>query len=168
MSHLIAIAYPDVATAQTVRDRLVDLQKQNLIAMEDVVVVERKDDGKIKLHQATSTTGFGAASGALWGGLIGLIFLMPLLGMALGAGAGALGGKMTDIGVDDDFMKRLGEKLEPGTAALFVLVSQSTPDKVVPEIAQYGGDIMQTSLSREAEAHLREAVKAAAPAGARA
>ncbi|MFI6324735.1 DUF1269 domain-containing protein [Nonomuraea sp. NPDC050556] len=161
MSHLVAIAYPDVATASTVRDRLADLQKQNLITLEDAVVAERKEDGKIKLHQANSTTGFGAASGALWGGLIGLIFFMPLLGMALGAGAGALGGSMTDIGVDDDFMKQLSENLEPGSAALFLLVANSTPDKVIPQVAQYGGHIIQTSLSTEQEAHLREAVQAA-------
>lgn len=119
------------------------------------------DDGKIKLHQSNSTTGFGAASGALWGGLIGLIFFMPLLGMALGAGAGALGGSMTDVGVDDDFMKQLSAKLEPGTAALFLLVVNSTPDKVIPQVAQYGGHIIQTSLSTDQEAHLREAVQAA-------
>lgn len=160
MSHLIAVAYPDVQTASTVRDKLLDLQKQNLITIEDAAVVERQQDGKIKLHQINSTTGFGAASGALWGGLIGLLFFMPLLGMALGAGAGALGGSMTDVGVDDDFMKQLAAKMEPGSAALFLLVDQSTPDKVIPEISQYGGHIIQTSLSQEEEAHLRATAQA--------
>lgn len=161
MSNLIAISYPDVATAQTVRDKLLELQKQQLIALEDAAVVERKQDGKIKLHQINSTTGFGAASGALWGGLIGLLFFMPLLGMALGAAGGAAGGAMTDIGVDDKFMKELADKLEPGTAALFLLIARSTPDKVIPEVAPYGGEILQTSLSHEAEEHLRQTVKAA-------
>ncbi|MFJ2034351.1 DUF1269 domain-containing protein [Streptosporangium sp. NPDC087985] len=161
MSHLIAIDYPDVATATTVRDRLLEMQKEKLITLEDVAVVERRQDGKIKLHQMTSTTGIGAAGGALWGGLIGLLFFMPLLGMALGAGAGALGGAMTDVGVDDKFMKDLGSKLEPGTAALFMLVVKSTPDKVIPQIAQYGGRIIQTSLGTEEEAQLRTAAKAA-------
>ncbi|MFI6297949.1 DUF1269 domain-containing protein [Nonomuraea sp. NPDC050790] len=161
MSNLIVIDYPDVATAETVRARLFDLQKQNLITLEDAAIVERKEDGKIKLHQSTSTTGVGAAGGALWGGLIGLLFFMPLLGMALGAAAGAAGGALTDVGVNDDFMKELGEKMPPGTAALFLLVVQSTPDKVIEQIAQYGGEIIKTSLSTEDEKHLKEAVAAA-------
>lgn len=161
MSNLIAISYPDLATASSVRDKLLELQKQQLITLEDAAVVERKQDGKIKLHQMTSTVGFGAASGALWGGLIGLIFLMPLLGMALGAAGGAAGGAMTDIGVDDKFMKEVADRLEPGSAALFLLIARSTPDKVIPQIAPFGGDIMQTSLSHDQEEQLREAVQAA-------
>ncbi|MBB5076127.1 DUF1269 domain-containing protein [Nonomuraea endophytica] len=161
MSNLIVIDYPDVATAETVRTRLFELQKQNLITLEDAAIVERREDGKIKLHQTTSTTGIGAAGGALWGGLIGLLFFMPLLGMALGAAAGAAGGALTDVGVNDDFMKELGEKMPPGTAALFLLVRQSTPDKVIEQIAQYGGEIIKTSLSTEDEKHLKEAVAAA-------
>ncbi|MFE3451285.1 DUF1269 domain-containing protein [Nonomuraea sp. NPDC059194] len=161
MSHLIAISYPDVNTASLVRDRLFEMQKQKLITLADACVVERRQDGKIKLHQAASMTGMGAASGALWGGLIGLLFFMPLLGMALGAAGGAAGGALTDVGVDDKFMKDLGAKLEPGTAALFLLVVQSTPDKVIPDIAQYGGHILQTSLGHEEEEQLRETVKAA-------
>lgn len=74
MSNLIAIAYPDVDTAMTVRDRLAQMQKENLITLEDAAVVERKQDGRIKLHQATSMAGRGAAGGALWGGLIGMLF----------------------------------------------------------------------------------------------
>ncbi|GAA3140167.1 DUF1269 domain-containing protein [Nonomuraea roseoviolacea] len=162
MSNLIVIAYPDVATATTVRDRLLDLQRQNLITMEDVAVVERRPDGKIKLHQSANMTGMGAASGALWGGLIGLLFFMPLFGMALGAAAGAAGGAMTDVGVNDDFMRQVAAKMEPGSAALFVLVVQSTPDKVIPEIQPYGGHILQTSLSQDQEAQLREMVQGAA------
>ncbi|MEV0586656.1 DUF1269 domain-containing protein [Nonomuraea sp. NPDC050310] len=167
MSHLIAIDYPDVQTAQRARDRLLDLQKQNLITLDDAVVVEHRPDGKIKLHQLNSTVGFGAASGALWGGLIGLIFFMPLLGMAIGAAGGAAGGAMTDVGVSDSFMKEVAAKIPPGTAALFLLVSQSTPDKVIPQIAEFGGDIMQTSLSQEAEEQLRAAVASATAAAQR-
>ncbi|NUW42121.1 DUF1269 domain-containing protein [Nonomuraea rhodomycinica] len=162
MSNLIVIAYPDVATATSVRDRLFDLQRQNLITMEDVAVVERRTDGKIKLHQSANMTGMGAASGALWGGLIGLLFFMPLLGMAFGAAAGAAGGAMSDVGVNDDFMRQIAAEMEPGTAALFVLVVRSTPDKVIPEIQPYGGRILQTSLSQDQEAQLREMVQGAA------
>ncbi|QMU79447.1 DUF1269 domain-containing protein [Streptacidiphilus sp. PB12-B1b] len=161
MSNLIAVAYPDVATAEKVRALLGDLQKQKLIQVEDAVVVERREDGKVKLHQAVSTTGVGAAGGALWGGLIGLIFLMPFLGAAIGGAAGAAVGSAQDYGVDNDFMRRVGEHLTPGAAALFVLVQQSVPEKVIPQVAPFGGQLIQTSLSDEAEAHLREAVRAA-------
>lgn len=167
MSDLIAIAYDDAATANNVREKVFGLQKENLIELEDAVVVECKNDGKIKLHQSRSNAGMGAAGGALWGGLIGLIFLMPLLGAAIGAGAGAMAGAAADVGVDDDFMRELGEKLKPGSAALFLLVAKATPDKVVPQLAKLGGKLMKTSLSNEQEVQLKEAAKAA-KAGARA
>jgi uncharacterized membrane protein len=83
---------------------------------------------------------------------------MPLLGMAFGAAGGALGGSLADHGVDDDFMKKLGTELEPGTAALIVLVASSTPDKVLPEISRFGGHVVQSSLSNEAEAQLQAAL----------
>jgi len=115
----------------------------------------------VKLHQATgSTTGRGAAGGALWGGLIGLLFLAPLLGMAIGAGTGAVAGKAVDTGVDDNFMKGLGARLEPGHAALVLLVRSATTDKVLEEMhGQYGGELMQTSLSKEDEEQLRIAAE---------
>ena len=161
MSNLVAIGYPDVATASAVRERLFAMQRENLIKLEDAAIVEKRPDGKIKLHNINSATGTGAAMGTLWGGLIGLLFFAPLLGMAVGAAAGAVGGSMTDLGVDDSFMMDVGRRLQPGGAVLFLLVSKVTEDKVVPEIAQYGGEIIKTSLSKEAEAHLREAAKSA-------
>jgi uncharacterized membrane protein len=160
MSDLIAIAYPDQATAERVRGRLAEAVKAKIIELDDVVVVTRSDDGKVKLHQATSTAGAGAAGGAVWGGLIGLIFLAPLLGMAVGAASGAAGGAMADYGVDDRFMKDLGEKLTPGSAALIVLVRSMTADKVLPNI-QERGHVIQSSLSNESEAQLNAALAAA-------
>jgi uncharacterized membrane protein len=99
----------------------------------------------------------------MWGGLIGLLFLAPFLGMAVGAGAGALGGKSVDIGVDDSFMKDLAATLEPGSAVLFLLVDQITVDKVVAELAPHrlGGRLLRSSLSNEAEQRLTDAVEAA-------
>ncbi|GAA2310057.1 DUF1269 domain-containing protein [Glycomyces scopariae] len=161
MSQLIAVAYPDVPTAQTVLGKLADMQKRELIKLADAVVVERRDDGKVKLHQSTSLVGVSAAGGALWGGLIGLLFFAPLLGMAVGAAAGAAGGALTDIGVDDSFMKDLGTELAPGTAALVLLVVSATEDKVVEELGgQYQGRLLQTNLSSEDEQRLREAIDA--------
>ena len=135
MSNLIAVAYPDVATAGKVRDLLSDLQKQKLIELEDAVVVERTADGKVKLHQAVNTVAAGAAGGALWGGLIGLLFFMPFLGAAIGGATGAAVGSAQDFGVDDTFMLKVGRHLTPGAAALFVLVQNAVQEKVVPQIA---------------------------------
>src|SRR5215211_5339574 len=146
MSTLVAIAYPDAETAERVRAELVQATKEHLVQLEDAVVVEHRADGKIKLHQAMSTTGAGAAGGALWGGFIGLLFLAPLLGMAIGAASGAAAGKVTDTGVNDNFMKELGEKVAPGGAALIYLGRSDAPEKVLDRIKQYGGEVIQTSL----------------------
>ena len=158
MSNLIAIAYPDLETARSVSAELCQLTKEQAIVLDDIVVIERKPDGKVKLHQAVSTAGAGAAGGALWGGLSGLIFHAPLLGMAVGAAAGGAAGKVTDVGVDDKFMKELGANLKEGGAAVVVLVRQSTPDKVLPRITQYGGEVIQSSLDDETEARLQAAL----------
>jgi uncharacterized membrane protein len=158
MSTLVAIAYPDAETAERVRAELVQATKEHLLQLEDAVVVEHQPDGKIKLHQAMSTTGAGAAGGALWGGLIGLIFLAPLFGMAIGAASGAVAGKLTDTGVNDDFMKTLGAKLGPGSAALIALGRADAPERVVDRLKPYGGDVIQTSLDAEQEERLRHAL----------
>jgi uncharacterized membrane protein len=94
----------------------------------------------------------------LWGALIGLVFLNPLLGAAIGAGAGALSGRFTDIGIDDGFMKDAAEALTPGQAALCVLVRKVTADKVLPVMATFGGRVLRTNLTGEQEAKLREAL----------
>jgi uncharacterized membrane protein len=164
MSNLVGIAYPDEATAQEVARTLAELQTEHSIELDDLVVAVRQEDGKIKLRQTFHTGAAGAAGGALWGGLIGLIFLAPLLGMAVGAAAGGASGALTDVGVDDKFMKELGQKLQPGGAALFVLVRRSTPDKVLPRVSQYGGEVLHSSLSEDAETTLREALREGAAA----
>jgi uncharacterized membrane protein len=160
MSTLIAVAYPDQGTAEQVRGELIEATKEHLLRLEDCVVITRDAEGKIKLHQAVSTTAAGAAGGAMWGGLIGLLFLAPLVGMAVGAASGALGGKMADAGVNDDFLKRLGEKLPPNGAALIVLGQTDARDKVIERVRPYGGEVIQTSLDEQDEAHLREALAA--------
>ncbi len=159
MSDLVAIAYPDLATAQEVTANAARAQQAHLLELDDMVVIERREDGKVKLHQP-SLAGAGAASGALWGGLIGLIFLMPLFGMAIGAASGAAAGAVSDYGVDDKFMKELGEGLEPGSAAVLLLVRQASPDKILPNI-KIEGRIIQTSLGDEQEQHLADALAAA-------
>jgi uncharacterized membrane protein len=159
VSDLVAIAYPDLDTARQVTSNIGEAQKAHLIELDDLVIVERRDDGKVKLHQP-SLAGVGAAGGALWGGLIGLIFLMPLLGMAMGAATGAAMGALSDAGVDDKFMKDLGEKLQPGGAAVIALVRQANMEKILANV-QVQGEVIQTSLSSESEEALREALAAA-------
>jgi uncharacterized membrane protein len=166
MSELVAVSYPDIYRAGEVCAALQRLHREFLIEMEDAAFVTREQDGKIKLHQTMPltrmTTSMGAARGSLWGALIGLLFLQPLLGMAtgaaIGAASGALSGKLADYGISDPFMKELGEKLQPGTSMLFVLFRKATWEKVLPQISQYGGTVMHSSLTPEAEARLQAAL----------
>jgi uncharacterized membrane protein len=167
MSDLIVVAFPGEDTADQVLNRLQALQKEHLIDLEDACVVVRDRNGKVHVKQAVNLVGLEAASGGafgpLWGTLIGLLFLNPLAGLltgaAFGAGAGALSGMLSDYGIDDDFIRSLGDTLEPGTSALFVLVRRATLDKVLPEVRPFGGQVIRTSLSTEQEARLRRALE---------
>jgi len=158
MSTLVVIGYNELHKAEEVRLTLVKLQRDYLIDMEDAVAVTKDANGKIKLHQAVNLTAAGAASGGFWGMLIGMIFLNPLLGMALGASAGAVSGALSDLGINDQFMKDLAATITPNSSALFVLVRKSTPDKVLEEVKGTGGTVLKTSLSHEDEARLQTAL----------
>ena len=160
MSNLIVIAFEEEHKAFELRAELVKLQKEYLVKMEDAVVVTKDDEGKVKLHQAVNLTAAGAVGGTFWGALIGLIFLNPLVGAAVGAGAGAISGKIADIGIDDKFMKELGDTFQPNTSALCVLVKQATPDKVLEKLSGFGGKVLQTSLSKADEDKLQQALAA--------
>jgi len=161
MATFVVIDYESEVKAEEVRLALLKLQKEYLIDLVDAVVVVRDDRGRVRLRQMYNLTAAGAVSGGFWGALIGLIFLNPLFGMAIGAAAGAVSGALRDVGIDDNFMKELGATLKPGTAALCVLVRQMTPDKVVAEIQKHGGTLIKTNLSHENEAKLREALASA-------
>jgi len=161
MSTLVVIEYDDQYKAEEVRLKLRKMQKEYLIDMEDAVVAVKDEKGKIKLHQAINLTGLGAVSGGFWGALVGLIFLNPLLGMAVGATAGAVSGALRDVGIDDNFMKELAAGLPAGSSALFVLVRKVTPDRVLEEMKGTGGKILRTSLTHEDETKLQAALSAA-------
>ena len=161
MSDLVVIGFEDEHTAFEMRAALVKLQKEYLIEMEDVVVVTKDDKGKVKLHQAVSLTAAGAASGGFWGMLVGMLFLNPLVGAAVGAGAGAVSGKLADIGIDDGFMKQLGETFKPGNSALCVLVRKVTPDKVLEALKGFEGKVLKTSLTADREEALQQALERA-------
>ena len=164
MSSLVVIGYASEVTAEEVRLALLKMQKEYLVDLADAVVVVRDQNGKVKLRQMYDLTTAGAINGGFWGTLMGMLFLNPLFGMVIGAGAGALSGSLTDVGINDDFMKKLAETLQPGTAALCVLIRQMTADKVLEEIQKFGGTLIQTSLCHESEAKLREGLAAASVA----
>jgi uncharacterized membrane protein len=157
---LVVLAFDSETGASEARDKLFELQKQEMITLEDAAVVVRKPDGKPKVKQAHSLVGAGALGGAFWGMLIGLIFLAPWLGMAVGALSGALGGKYSDIGIDDEFIKEVGETIDPGESALFLLVTQVQTERVIEELSAYDPTVLQTNLSTEDEDKLREAFAA--------
>lgn len=170
MSDLVVLDFDGIHTADEVLNKLRSLQKENLIDLEDACVVEREHDGRVHIKQAVNLMSMGARSGGLsgafWGTLVGLLFLNPLAGMAIGAlagaGAGALAGSLADYGINDDFVKRLGQTIPPGSSALFVLVKSVTLDKVLPEIEPYKPRVLRTSLSNEAEAKLKATLAEAA------
>ncbi len=163
MSNLVALVFNDETTAFEMRAELAKMQKEYLIEMEDAVVVTKDDQGKVKLHQATNLTMAGAMGGSFWGMLMGLIFFNPLVGMAVGAGAGALSGKLADIGISDKMMKELAASFEPENSALFVLVRKATDDKVLERLKPFvgKGKVFKTSLSKDKEETLRAALEKA-------
>lgn len=161
MADLVVIEYDDVHKAEEVRLKLLKMQQEYLVDLEDAAIAVKDQNGKVKLHQVHNLTAAGAVSGGFWGSLIGLIFLNPLLGMAAGAAAGAISGTLTDVGVNDRFMKELAANFKNGTSALFVLVRRATPDKVLAELEGAGGVILQTSLTHEQEEKLQAALSAA-------
>ena len=160
MADLIVFAFDSEDGALKARDALINMQKLHLVELEDAAVLVRQHDGKVKIKQVTSLVGAGALGGAFWGMLIGLLFFVPWLGLAVGAVTGAVAGGLSDIGVDDNFIKEVGETIEPGHSALFILWRKVTPDKVMDELKRYNPKVLQTSLTEEQEAAMRETFSA--------
>jgi uncharacterized membrane protein len=174
MSELVVVTYPDVYRAGEVCATLQRLHEEFLIEIEDIAYITREQNGKLKLHETVpvmaASTSMGLLRGTLLGGLIGLIFLNPLLGMvtggAIGAAGGAITGRLVDYGIPERFMKELGEKVQPGTSALFILFRKANWEKVLNRIAEYGGTVMHSTLSSETEAKLQEALTGGTPKAA--
>jgi uncharacterized membrane protein len=161
MSTLVAVVFNDETTAFEMRTALLRMQAEYLIELEDSVVVTKNLKGKTKLDQAVNLTSAGAVGGGFWGLLIGMIFLNPILGAAVGAGMGAISGRFNDIGLSDKMMKDLAQSFTPGTSALFVLIRKVTADKVLIGLKDFAGKgkVFQTSLNKDDEATLREALE---------
>jgi uncharacterized membrane protein len=163
MAQLIAITYPDQARAAETLEMLRRLSSAHIVELDDACVVTKDADGKIRLNQTVNVTARGAVGGAFWGSLIGLLFLNPLVGMAAGAAAGALTGALTDYGISDAFMRSLAAAMPPRSSAVFMLLRSATMDRLEADLARFGGTLLHTSLSVDAEARLRTVL--ADPAG---
>src|ERR687889_1159493 len=159
MATLSVLKFNDPYGADRVLVALQGMQERELITLEDAAVVSwPQGNKKPKTRQLHSTAGAGATWGAFWGFLFGLIFFVPFLGAAIGAGMGALSGSLADVGIDDDFIKQVRDKVTPGTSALFALTSgANAPERVIDELKAYDFEIISTNLPEEQEQQLREA-----------
>ena len=159
MTHLVVLGLDSPDDAERVFDLAGDLAKQELLQLQDAAYAYRDDKGKVRIHQAVSLTGAGAASGALWGTLIGMLFLVPVAGLAIGAATGAIGGKLADVGINDDTIKQIGGQLEGGKAAVFLLARSATVDKVIDALKPYSPTVIQTNLTKDREDELVQALQ---------
>jgi uncharacterized membrane protein len=158
MADLIAIGYQDETTALEAMDEVGRLSKDLIIQPDAVAAIVRNKEGKLRVTTNHHAVGVGTTWGMFWGMLFGLLFFVPFLGMAVGAGLGALMGKVEKSGIDQEFQRQVRDMLTPGTSALFLVVEKVTPDKAVEALSRYGGTVLKSSLSKETEAQLQEAL----------
>jgi uncharacterized membrane protein len=156
MSDLIAIGYPDQTTALKAEKEAQRLAAELIIQPDAIAAVVRDEDGKFKVTTSHHAVEGGATYGMFWGLLFGLLFFVPVFGMAIGAGLGALMGKVERAGIDREFQEQVRDLLDPGTSALFLVVDRVTPDKAVEALRKYGGTVLKSSLSKQAEEELQE------------
>ena len=161
MSTLIALVYKDESNGKGGFEEIKRLQKMELITLADMALAVKDEKGKVKVTQTLEkqNTGAVAAWGGFWGLLIGLLFLAPIFWGVIGALLGVMMGKTSDLGIDNKFIKDVGDSLDLGGSALFLLVVEATTDKVLDEMKKYGGEVYQTSLSHEDEDKLKAALE---------
>ena len=158
MADLIAIGYPDEATAEAAAEEARGLARDLIIEPDAIAAIVRDREGKFHVHTSHHPVSAGATWGMFWGVLFGLLFFIPVFGLAVGAGLGALMGKITKTGIDKAFQDQVRDMLQPGTSALFLMVEKVTPDKAVDALSKYGGTVLKTSLSKQDEKELQEAL----------
>jgi uncharacterized membrane protein len=158
MSDLIAIGYPDEQTAELAAEEARRLAKDLIIEPDAIAAIVRDKEGKFHVHTSHHPVGAGATWGMFWGLLFGLLFFIPFFGLAIGAGMGALMGKITKSGIDREFQDQVRGMLKPGTSALFLMVEKVTPDKATEALSQFGGTVLKSSLTKDGEAELQEAL----------
>jgi uncharacterized membrane protein len=154
---MLVMGFDGVDTAANVKNKLLELNSQYLLSLDQVVEVVRKPDGQVKIKEEPRLTGAGALGGAFWGLLIGLVFFVPGLGLAVGAASGALLGHFAKNGISKEFIKKIDETIQPGQSGLFVLAEDVKVDRVVPMLAPYHPRVLRTSLTMEQEAKLKDA-----------
>jgi uncharacterized membrane protein len=158
MADLVAIGYPEETTAALAMSEAEHLAEDLIIQPDAIAAIVRTKDGKFRVTTNHHEVAGGATWGMWWGFLFGLLFFVPFLGMAVGAGLGALTGKMSKSAVDKEFQEQVRDMLQPGTSALFLVIEKATPDKAVEALSKYGGTVLKSSLSKETEAELQEAL----------
>ena len=158
MSDLIAIGYADETTAEEAADEARTMARDLIIEPDAIAVIVRDGEGKYHVHTSHHPVGAAASWGMFWGLLFGLLFFIPVFGIAIGAGLGALIGKIAKSGIDRSFQEQVRGMLKPGTSALFLMVEKVTPDKAVEGLSKFGGTVLKTSLSREGESELQDAL----------
>ena len=156
MSTLLVIGYDDETTANNVLDEVQEMQKDYLIDLDDAAVIVRNRRGRVRVTTTDHAVGIGTLSGTFWGTLIGLIFLVPVAGLIYGGIIGAAAGGTSRLGIKDEFKKDFANLVQPGNSAIMAVVRRATPDKVIEELRPYGGTVLQTSLSEEAEEQLMD------------
>ena len=164
MADLIAIGYPDLTTADEAADEARRLAQDLIIQPDAIAVIVRDTDGSYHVNTTHHAVGGGAVWGMFWGFLFGLLFFIPVLGMAVGAGLGALMGKFAKTSIDKQFQDQVRDMVQPGTSALFLVLEKVTPDKAVEAMSKYGGTVLKTSLSKEDEQELQDALHGQAAA----
>ena len=158
MADLIAIGYPDEATASAAADEARRLAADLIIQPDAIAVITRDTDGSYHVQTSHHPVGAGASWGMFWGLLFGLLFFIPVFGMAIGAGMGALMGKVGKAGINKEFEEQVRGLVQPGTSCLFLMIEKATPDKAVEAMSKYGGTVLKTSLSKDDEKELQDAL----------
>ena len=158
MSDLIAIGYRQEATAEEAADEARRMARDLIIEPDAIAVIVRDKEGKYHVHTSHHPVGAGTTWGMFWGLLFGLLFFIPVFGMAIDAGIGALMGKVAKTSIDKQFQDQVRGMLKPGTSALFLMLEKVTPDKALEAMSKYGGTVLKTSLSKDDEKELQDAL----------
>lgn len=155
MSVLMAILYPDPQTADEVLETVETLTREGHLDLEDACAVVKDEKGKVELHQEYNLSLFGAIAGLAVGTFLGWFIWLPYLGIP-GAILGAMAGRVSDRGIDDNYMRDVSKEMYPQTSALFLSLRSSTVESVIQALAPYGGRIFHTSLDKAEELALEE------------
>jgi uncharacterized membrane protein len=167
VADLIAIGYDDEETASRAAEEVYRLAHELIIEPEAVAVISRDKNGRYKVTTNHHPVAESTTWGMFWGVLFGLLFFVPVFGLVVGGALGALFGVIDRIGLDKQFQEQVRDMVQPGTSALFLVVDKVTPDKAMDALSKYGGRVLKSSLSRDAEKQLQEALaRAGSPAPA--